>query len=489
MSAPRQSQSRSRFSRRQVRVPNPPVLPSKVVLPFSFKLRHVTFILPRTGQRLKHSFNLINDNAVRGNGDIEARESLLSGGSVDLRNSDQVSQLPLEMLWLRAKFHQIISSEQTRGVFKCSLAYLLASMATFVPLISGLLGQQDGKHTVATIAVYFHPARTQGGMIKAMIFAFLAFLYSAFISITSMAIAMFFEDGLDLLPIGHAIVLIVFCGGGFGFIGWTKQRLNDPLVNVACSLASLATITILTREGAVQKGELSFVKVYQTLKLLIMGISSSVIVSFSLFPVSARKKLRSTLSTTATTLAVILAHVTESFLSGSEDDLKDADFLNALAKNKKSYSDLEKLLKEAKLEHYVVGTEKEYRLEKQLVRWVQDINHNVGGLRSAATMQFKLLAQGQRNSHISPPPQSSTDQRDAGTPSIGSGNDEAIILSPITDIHEEQSFNRDGSSVSTTAHSNDSFGNPGVGTSLSPHAMFGIFIDYLGPSMVSSCPR
>lgn len=449
------------------------------------KLRQATFILPRTGQRLKGLLNLRNRNTGRENDDIEAREPLLSEIPGALRDNGLVSQSPTKMQFFWMKVFQIATSDQTKGVLKCSLAYLLASMATFVPMISAFLGHQDGKHTVATIAVYFHPARSQGSMFKAMICAFLAFLYSAFISITSMSVAMFFEDSLGLLPIGHAIVLIIFCGGGFGFIGWTKQRLNDPLVNVACSLASLATITILTREGAVQKGNLSFAKVNQTLKMLLLGIFCSVVVSFSIFPISARKKLRSNLSTTTTTLAVILAHITESFLSGSEDDLKDTEFLNALAKNKKVYGQLDTLLKEAKLEHYVVGTEKQYRLEKRLVRWVQNINQNIGGLRSAATLQFKILAQAEEDSHPLMTSQLPAGQRGSATSTMWSANDETFVLSSIAELPEEEPASRDETSSPVRTHLHDSNDNNEVGSTLSPRAMFGVFIDNLGPSMVS----
>ena len=72
------------------------------------------------------------------------------------------------------------------GIFKCSLAYLLASLAVFIPMIGNLLGHQNGKHLVATITVYFHPARTQGSMYKALICAFVAFIFAAVLSLSSM---------------------------------------------------------------------------------------------------------------------------------------------------------------------------------------------------------------------------------------------------------------------------------------------------------------
>ena len=61
-----------------------------------------------------------------------------------------------------------------------------------------------------------------------------------------------------------------------------------------------------------------------------------------------------------------------------------------------------RLVREAKLEHYVAGTEKEYRLEKNLVRWVQDITHNMGGLRNAASLQFSLIRETIDRGSVSP---------------------------------------------------------------------------------------
>ena len=113
-----------------------------------------------------------------------------------------------------------VKSDTGKGVLKCSLAYLLGSMATFVPFLSGLFGRQDSKHLVATITVYFHPARSLGSMFDALILAFSAFIYTTFVSVTSMGISMLFGDVLHLIALGHAIVLIFFIGGGLGVVGW-----------------------------------------------------------------------------------------------------------------------------------------------------------------------------------------------------------------------------------------------------------------------------
>jgi hypothetical protein len=306
---------------------------------------------------------------------------------------------------------------------------------------------------------------------------------------------MFFQDTLDMRAVGHAVVLIVFCGGGLGFIGWTKQRFGDPLVNVACSLASLASITVLTKEGAVQSGDLSFTKVVQVLKMVIMGVTAAMAVSFLIFPISARKKLRSNLVIVTETLAIMLALITDSFLSGSEQELQTAEFLDAAERHKKAYAQLDKLVREAKLEHYVAGTEKEYRLEKNLVRWVQDITHNMGGLRSAASLQFQLLKQAKLVG-----PVSCRDRKHApnGTdhvpsPSPYSSHGHSTLLESIDEMPEQQlGGEEEAAAEDDHRHSGDhSDPNPArdegssVEHTLQPEDLFALFISHLGPSMRS----
>ncbi|KAF3480307.1 uncharacterized protein GIQ15_05654 [Arthroderma uncinatum] len=357
-------------------------------------LRQATYIVPSTGQRV-HG---VPNPAAEFENDNE-RTPLLQP---DRCTEDGGWWYPG---WLQRaaattdSVRTFIQSETGKGILKCSLAYLLGTMATFVPVLSQFLGQQGGKHTVATVTVYFHPARTKGSMIEALMLAMIAFCYAAFITITSMSVSVLFEDVFHLLPLGHAIILIVFCGGGLGFIGWVKQRRGNPLVNVACSLASLAIITVLTKEGAVQRGDLSLAKIYQVFKMIIMGVIATMTVCFVVYPISAKRKLRQTMVEMTDSLSDMLEIITEGFIyggSGTESRLEQGPFLDASNRNKAAYSKMEKLLREAKLEHYVAGTEKEYQLEQKLVRCIQDISQSIGGLRSAAALQSDILKQFQQ---------------------------------------------------------------------------------------------
>ena len=388
-------------------------------------------------------------------------------------------------VWLKRGF-AFANSRTGRGVFKCSIAYVLGSLATFIPQIAALLGQQDGKHMVATITVYFHPARSIGSMFEAIICAIVAFLYAVFICFSSMGVSIFFDDTLHNIVLGHVLVLIIFCGGGLGLVGWTKQSMSHPLVNISCSLTSLAIITVLTKEGAVQAGEFSDDKVTQVMLMIAMGVLATTAVSFLVWPVSARTDLKNDITQITDSFGDLLAIITQAFLAGSEEILRQPAYREAENKNKKLYTSLTKNLKEAQYEHYVVGTEREYHLAAKLVNCMQRLSQNVGGLRSAATTQFLLVAQSP-SSGLS---ETSTVKRSKKTkdstnshtgPEQGFSDEDLNISASPTELSLPMSH---ASSPTSLGHP---FFEPSESNSSmsSPDDIFSTFIAQLGPSMVS----
>jgi Fusaric acid resistance protein-like len=455
------------------------------------QLRQATLIIPQTGERVKKRVTLQSldgeydtlSNPVESSGETSPLLRRRSLPSAYKRRGNR------SKIWQRCKtaaaqIRAFMVSETGMGVLKCSFAYVLGSLATFVLPISSLLGQQDGKHMVATITVYFHPARSIGSMLEALVFAFTAFIYAAFVCVTSMAVSVFFTDTLDLMSLGHAIVLVVFVGGGLGFVGWIKQRLGDPLVNVACSLTCLAIITVLTKEGAVQAGDFSFAKIWQVLKMLIMGVVATMAVSFLIFPISARSKLRKDMVDVTDSLADMLAVITSSFLSGIEEELGEVRFLDATEQHKKSYSTLGKNLKESKYENYVLGTERRYSIEAKLVHCVQRITQSIGGLRSAAAMQFIVVKE--------PPPRSRGERSGRDLDSYGS-----TLSTPLNFRSPSRTFSGELSTSTLPAidevpdeEDRDDDAIVGAGGRRashikSPAEIFSLFIAHLGPCMHS----
>jgi Fusaric acid resistance protein-like len=369
-----------------------------------------------------------------------------------------------------------VTSPLGRSVLKCSLAYVLGSLATLVPAISGLLGHNDGKHMVATVVTYFHPARNAGSMIEACLLATLAFLYAVVISFASMGVSVFF-GAHDLLTLGHVVVLVVFCGGGLGLVGWTKQRLGNPLVNVACSLTSLAIITVLTKEGSVQAAKFSYEKVVQVLKMILMGVFASCLVSFLITPRSARKDLRDDLVRITDLQEEVLTFITRGFLSGSDEDCNDEVFAAAQKRYNRNFNSMVRNLREARFEHYFLGNERVYELEVKLVKCIERLAQDLVGLRSAASTQFALISKSEEtrlhedSSLLFSPSQMS----DSGM------NSRATItgLESILEVSEDNTpYSEDG-------HGNDGSSSAFGSMSLSAADIFSLFISQLGPPMKS----
>ncbi|KAL2026692.1 hypothetical protein VTO58DRAFT_102672 [Aureobasidium pullulans] len=448
-------------------------------------LRNATFILPRTGERVRRAFSLptLGDDARDETGSPEEREGLL-GSDASSPTPEQNGLFKPFYRW-RDQSVDFWASNIGQGIFKCSIAYLLGSLATFLPFISAFLGKQDGKHVVATVTVYFHPSRTVGSMIEAVGIALIAFVYAAFVSFTSMAISMALGKR-DLLVLGHAIVLVVFCAGGLGFIGWLKQRLGHPTVNVGCSLASLAIITILTKEGSIQAAKFSEDKVFQVLRMVLLGMAATTAVNLLIKPRYAKKELHRDFVKTTDSLGDKLIAITRAFLTGSETEMQGAAYKQVDKDCKANEASMKKNLIEAKYEHYVVGREKEYRIEVKLVKCLQGLSQSIGGLYSAANTQFSLIK--------SSPYINRSDSAHASIVSSLMGTSKLTsepgeIRGPLTPINEAPESPAESpadqpipfSPMGSSFTSNFMDKRP----SLSPSDMFTTFITQLGPPMKS----
>ncbi|KAH7186064.1 Fusaric acid resistance protein-like-domain-containing protein [Fusarium flagelliforme] len=290
-----------------------------------------------------------------------------------------------------ARCQRWLDTPNGRGVLKCTIAYTIASLATFVPFVANFLGKPEGKHVVATITVYFHPARSTGSMIEAILIAIVAVAYAEVISVLSMVTSVFFGSTMHLATLSHVLVVVVFIGGGFGFMGWVKQRMLNPLVNVGTTLASLAIIGVVTKENHVMSNVFSNEKVLQVFKMLVMGITTTTLVNVFLWRTSARASLRETMNRVSIPLGDMLYMITNSFLSGSEECLVSDGFTAASTHYSKSYAQMMKDMREAKFEHYFLGHEAIYEHEQSVARSMETLSQALGGLRNATNTQLEQL--------------------------------------------------------------------------------------------------
>ena len=375
-----------------------------------------------------------------------------------------------------------LNSRDGRQVLKCTLAYLLGSTATFWAPLSNFLGHRDGKHIVATLTVYFHPARTMGSMLEAILIAIAAVAYAEVVCVLSMAAAIASRTSFGSVAPAHAVVLIVFVGGGLGLVGWVKQRMNQPLVNVASTLASMAIISVITKEQSIQDGYFSGDKIMQVVKMLILGIIFSVAVNMLVWPLSARRVLRESIATASMCTSDRLSLITRGFLNGTEDEVNSPEYSRVRSQYNAAYGSMSKSLREAKMEHYLLGREAVYKLDKRLFKSVEALYRAIGGLRGSLTTQLALLKETGPTLDQRDPLIPTADTTVASSPPAFKRTASSFLADTVDSLSVIEEADEDPRTL-PTSHSEPCLASTPIFRM--PSDIFTVFMTMLGPSMKS----
>ncbi|KAI1178617.1 ribosomal protein L19 [Nemania sp. FL0916] len=455
--------------------------PRRMRRPARNRMRNGTWIIPSTGERTRRQFTL-RGQSYDGPDDGQLRP--FSGQTL----TDRARSTWHAVTVVAARIWAWSQSPKGQGTIKCSVAYLLASLGTFWHPAAAFLGPMDGKHIVATIVTYFHPARSAGSQIEAVAIAIVAVLYAMLIGICSMATSVLFGGVLDLDKFSYALILIVYIGFGLGFLGWVKQKLNNPLVSVGVSIASIGIITIITKEGSVHRAVFSTEKIIQYLKILLMATVISTVVNLVCWPVSARHELRKSMRTASISLGQMLSMIASGFLSGVEEEFTSKSFVDASTTYTSTLVLMNKNARESKYEYYLLGQEKIYRHDKAILKSIENLAQSIGGLRSAANTQFELLKEISTGPLSANP--STAQNRNVFSPQFERSFSFSLTssgrfgrLSSIDEASNEQSEDdatpTQMSEPSSEMHASTTFAPK------SPSEIFEIFIEALGPSMKS----
>jgi hypothetical protein len=128
---------------------------------------------------------------------------------------------------------------QQRLVLKCSFAYILGCLFTFVPELNGLIGYNHvSSHLVATATVFFNPAKSLGGMVEAALYGWGYTLFALVICMGSMVSTDYFVDR-NMSGIAHLISLGLWLTGSTFVIAFLKAHWNKPPVATGKYLSSV----------------------------------------------------------------------------------------------------------------------------------------------------------------------------------------------------------------------------------------------------------
>ncbi|KAG1178552.1 hypothetical protein G6F70_001716 [Rhizopus microsporus] len=292
-------------------------------------------------------------------------------------------------LWARL---QLTPSQ--RLVLKCSFAYLLGSLFTFIPALNQLIGNnRTSSHLVATATVFFNPAKTLGGMLEAAAYGWGYVLFAVTLCLGSMFTTDYFIDR-NHETIAHCISLFVWLAGATFTVSFLKAHWNKPPVATASSLCFITIFIIVVREGSVNRGDFDTTRIEQITSAVATGTLITVACCILFWPSSAASKLKKDLDASLASYRVLLKLLTKTFLL--DDDLPEfkanRTLQAAIQSHQASFTALQKSLKEAKLESFwnseVRGKTQEY---DQIVKSMQRLAQHMGGLRSSCGIQFEMM--------------------------------------------------------------------------------------------------
>ncbi|KAF9063974.1 Fusaric acid resistance protein-like-domain-containing protein [Rhodocollybia butyracea] len=340
-------------------------------------------------------------------------ESVSGSDSEESSRASPIEQDEPQPKWYSFRKRLPTISVLHRNIFKCAVAYFVASLFTFNPFLAGFLSDVvsggsrqhrplSSAHMVATVAVYFNPAKTMGGMIEADFFFLFGVFYSAFICLSSMTMFWWLDvhRGWEWLA---DLLAIIWVGVGMSFLAWMKVYMANPQFNTASSMMSIIIFVVLVKEGGLNV-------LLQVSFIVFCGAVVSNLVCYLIWPQSATDSLRSNMMKTLDSFSTLLGMLTDTFLL--EEPLhprSQGRIQRAVEAHQSSFTSLKKNLKEARSEWIFWGR---YRTPSTSARFtsgagpirdpdsddaVDSMNRlaqHLNGLRSGTRLQFELTQAG-----------------------------------------------------------------------------------------------
>ncbi|KAL1743411.1 Fusaric acid resistance protein-like-domain-containing protein [Schizophyllum fasciatum] len=299
-----------------------------------------------------------------------------------------------------------------RNIFKCALAYLLGSLFTFVPFLSGLIADVKGGperrpspsgHMVATVAVYYNPAKTLGGMMEADLYCTFGLAYASLICLTGMAMFRWLEDLASEGRIldGNSwigdIVAVLWIGLSMATISWLKVYMpSSHAIFSACSMTCIILFVVIIKEGGLET-------LLQVAFIIFSGSIISNLVCFIVWPVTAASNLQTNMTKTLDSFSTLLTMLTHTFLleplpgEGHKGWVRPEKIQRAVDAHQSSFTSLKKALSERKSERTFVIGKSARELSSAYEDAVASLNRlaqHLNGLRGGTRLQYDITRAG-----------------------------------------------------------------------------------------------
>ena len=362
--------------------------------------RKSSIILPKTGEKIQRTYSFWDKDNKENNKLPSESTPLISNPSIAI----PPSQSPL-----LNEFFNYLKSLFTTSIFKAAIAYFIASLFVYSPTISNMLGSSDSKHLTCTVVVYFHPSRTVGSMLQALMFVSFSLVFGIGISLLTFKLISFVIDNELLFHSTNIkspfviLTTLIICCTSLGLISFWKHRVCKQTFNTACSLAAILIISsvikvysrLLDTNDNSSDIEIPWEKITSIISCVICGCIISVTICFTVWKQWANEKLINSIIEIKILIGEILNDLSNIFIS-NDCQINDIKFQRLeISKKfkllKSKLSKLDSLLEETMFECFVLGNERKYTLLKQLVDSEKRLVADLGGLRRAVEFKWEMI--------------------------------------------------------------------------------------------------
>jgi hypothetical protein len=121
-------------------------------------------------------------------------------------------------------------SHQQKMVLKCSFAFFLGSLFTFIPFLNNMLGSARlSSHVIATVTVFFSPSKAVGGIIEAASYGLIYTICAMLVSLASMWVAIYLRAH-DYYITSCVVTLGFWLAGSTFVLSFIKAHYNKPTI-------------------------------------------------------------------------------------------------------------------------------------------------------------------------------------------------------------------------------------------------------------------
>ncbi|KAI8082708.1 Fusaric acid resistance protein-like-domain-containing protein [Halteromyces radiatus] len=360
-----------------------------------------THLLPFTFDQRQYHQN--NNSIITAAGSIDQQDNFSDSdedndGDNKLNSKKKTMKSSTFFSWIKLS---TLTTGQKR-VLKCSLAYILGSLFTFVPLLhewvnggygeDGMVRNRVASSMAATVTVFFNPAKTVGGMVEAAGIGWIMTLGALAVCLASLWTTDYFLDYLHQTSVSYAITLIGWLLTSTLLLTFLKARYSDrPSVGTASSLAFIILFPILVREHTLDESEYSRQKIQDTFAIVAIGTAISSAVCFFIWPQTATEKFNSNMYDSLQSLRILLKLLTKTFLLDADlpDFKANEPLAQAIKTHATSFTALQSSLREARLEWW--RWNKSDNCDDgydRMVKSIQRLALHIGGLRKSCGLQF-----------------------------------------------------------------------------------------------------